>query len=39
MFHKVALRQINSVSHDKEVAEMDGKIKKLENRAIGGGWL
>lgn len=39
LFIKVALRQINSVGHDKEVLEMERKVKTLENRAIGGGWL
>ena len=39
VFMRVALSQIKSTEHEKEVRELDGKVRSMENRAIGGGWL
>lgn len=39
LFIKVGLRQIYSVAHEKETIEIATKVKQLENRPIGGGWL
>jgi hypothetical protein len=38
MFKKTAIRYIESVKHERDSYETNMKVRKLENKAIGGGW-